>query len=253
MLRLVGNIEDIASAIDDFRPSYHLDFSNVQVIAERYLQAEPTSEHVALLAQALCTALRNWGACRRRSPRLRPSAQIESFLRNKQVHKSLVKLSQHSLESFSLSRGGDRVFNPGASFSDARKFDIEILNTLACLASGLFINNTSVTYPMKALLLITGLMPALDSQVRKGLRLAGKVGFTGQQLLPKSTYQAGGRRICHLPFELGQCWELNRVTLREGVRNSLHPELESALGRVFDILLFMQAQTKRRLILKADR
>jgi hypothetical protein len=106
---------------------------------------------------------------------------------------------------------------------------------------------------MKALLLITGLMPALDSQVRKGLRLAGKVGFMGQQLLPQNTHQAGGRRICYLPFQLGQCWELNREILLEGVRKSRHPGLESAPGRVFDVLLFMQAQSKRKMILKADK
>lgn len=250
MLELVASTQDIARAINRFRLSYHHDFTNVQVIAQRYLQAEPTSEHAALLAHALSTALRNWGACRRRSPSLRVTPQIEGFLKGKQVHTSLLKFSRHNLESFNLSQERGRLFNPEASFNDVRRFDIELLSILTSLASGLFINNTSVTYPMKALLLITGLMPALDSQVRKGLRLAGKEGFMGQQLLPKNAYQAGGRRICYLPFQLGQCWGLNRETLLEGIRNSRHPGLESAPGRVFDILLFMQAQASQKLILQ---
>jgi hypothetical protein len=117
----------------------------------------------------------------------------------------------------------------------------------------LFINNTSITYPMKALLLITGLMPALDSQVRGGLTLAGKAGFTGQQLLPWNTQQAAGRRICDLPFYLGHCWSLNREVFIEGISSSRHKDLQGAPGRVFDILLFMQNRPNRKPILAFSR
>ncbi|MNH32672.1 hypothetical protein D3C79_931320 [compost metagenome] len=113
----------------------------------------------------------------------------------------------------------------------------------------LFFNNTSVTYPMKGMLLITGLMPALDSQVRGGLTRAGKSGFTGQQLLPRSAQQAAGRRICELPFYLGHCWSLNREVFMEGILSSHHKDLRDKPARVFDILLFMQNRPNRKLIL----
>ena len=141
---------------------------------------------------------------------LRPVPQIESALKNKRLHERLLRLSQQSLASFSLNLQEHRLLDSDAPLNDVGAFDQEILGILNTLAEVLFINNTSVTYPMKALLLITGLMPALDSQVRAGLTRAGKAGFTGQQLFPMNSQQAAGRRICELPFYLGHCWTLHR-------------------------------------------
>lgn len=255
MLRLVGSSLDITSAINDFRLSYHQDFANVQSIARRYLNSPSGSANAALLAQALSTALRNWGACRRRSPMLRPVPQIESALKNKRLHERLLRLSQQSLASFSLNLQEHRLLDSDAPLNDVGAFDQEILGILNTLAEVLFINNTSVTYPMKALLLITGLMPALDSQVRAGLTRAGKAGFTGQQLFPMNSQQAAGRRICELPFYLGHCWTLHREVFVKGVLESKHKGLQDTPGRVFDILLFMQNQATRNQILafKAER
>ncbi len=249
MLRLVGSAPDIKSAIDEFWQPYHQDFANVQPIARRYLNASPGSANAALLAQALFTALRNWGACKRRSPKLRSLPQIESALKDRRLHGRLLKLSQQSLAAFSLDQQGHRLLASDAPFNEVGAFDKEILGILNTLADVLFINNTSITYPMKALLLITGLMPALDSQVRGGLTRAGKAGFTGQQLLPWNTQQAAGRRICELPFYLGHCWSLNREVFMEGILSSNHKDLRDAPGRIFDILLFMQNRPDQKLIL----
>lgn len=249
MLRLVGSALDIKSAIDDFRLSYHQDFANVWPIARRYLKASSSSANATLLTQALSTALRNWGACRRRSPILRPVPQIESALKDKRLHERLLRLSLQGLATFNLNEQGHRLLESNAVFNDVGAFDKEILGILNMLADVLFLNNTSITYPMKALLLITGLMPALDSQVRGGLTRAGKAGFTGQQLLPRNAQQAAGRRICELPFYLGHCWSLNREVFLEGIWSSNHKYLRDAPGRFFDILLFMQNRPNRQLIL----
>lgn len=249
MLRLVGSSLDITSAINDFRLSYHQDFANVQSIARRYLNAPSGSVNAALLAQALSTALRNWGACRRRSPILRPVPQIESALKDKRLHERLLRLNQQRLAAFSLNRQEHRVLDSDALLNDVGAFDKEILGILNTLADVLFINNTSVTYPMKALLLITGLIPALDSQVRGGLTRAGKAGFTGQQLLPTNAQQAAGRRICALPFYLGHCWRLHQEVFVKGILESNHKGLQDTPGRVFDILLFMQNQAARNQVL----
>ncbi|RMV83071.1 hypothetical protein ALP03_01534 [Pseudomonas amygdali pv. tabaci] len=255
MLRLVGSSLDITSAINDFRPSYHQDFANVQSVACRYLNAPSGSANAALLAQALSTALRSWGACRRRSPILRPIPQIVSALKDRRLHERLLKLSQQSLAAFSLYLQEHRLLDSDAPLNDVGAFDQEILGILNTLASVLFFNNTNVTYPMKALLLITGLIPALDSQVRGGLTRAGKAGFTGQQLLPRNVQQAAGRRICELPYYLGHCWNLHREVFEEGILKSDHKGLQDTPGRVFDILLFMQNQATRNqlLVFKTER
>ncbi|WP_327438711.1 hypothetical protein [Pseudomonas donghuensis] len=252
MLRMVGSFLDITSALNDFKQSYHQDFANVQPVARRYLNAPSGSANAVLLAQALSTALRNWGACKRRSPILRPVPQIESALKEKRLHDRLLKLSQQSLSAFSLDQQENRLLENNAPFNEAGAFDKEILGILNTLADVLFFNNTSVTYPMKALLLITGLMPALDSQVRGGLTRAGKAGFTGQQLLPRNAQQAAGRRICELPFYLGHCWSSNREVFMKGILGSNHQGLQDTPGRVFDILLFMQNRPNRKRILAFD-
>lgn len=249
MLRLVGSSLDITSAINDFRLSYHQDFANVQPVARRYLNAPSGSANAALLAQALSTALRNWGACRRRSPILRPVPQIVNALKDKRLRERLLKLSQQSLAAFSLNLQEHRLLDSDAPLNDVGAFDKEILGILSTLADVLFFNNTSITYPMKALLLITGLMPALDSQVRGGLTRAGKAGFIGQQLLPRNAQQAAGRRICELPFYLGHCWSLHREVFMKGILESNHKGLQDTPGRVLDILLFMQNQPTRNQIL----
>lgn len=252
MLRIVGSFLDITSALNDFKQSYHQDFANVQLVARRYLNAPSGAGNAVLLAQALSTALRNWGACKRRSPILRPVSQIESALTEKRLHDRLLKLSQQSLSAFSLDQQENRLLENNAPFDHAGAFDREILGILNTLADVLFFNNTSVTYPMKALLLITGLMPALDSQVRGGLTRAGKAGFTGQQLLPRNAQQAAGRRICELPFYLGHCWNSNREVFMKGILDSNNQELQGTPGRVFDILLFMQNRPNRKRILAFD-
>lgn len=249
---MVGSVLDITSALNEFKQSYHQDFANVQQIVHRYLNAPPGSGNAALLARALSTALRNWGACKRRSPILRPVSQIESALKEQPLHGRLLKLSQQSLAAFSLDQQENRLLESDAPFNDAGAFDREILGILNTLADVLFIQNTSVTYPMKALLLITGLMPALDSQVRGGITRAGKGGFTGQQRLPRNAQQAAGRRICELPFYLGHCWSTNREIFMKGILGSNHQGLQDTPGRVFDILLFMQNRSNRNLILAFD-
>jgi hypothetical protein len=88
---------------------------------------------------------------------------------------------------------------------------------------------------MKALLMITGLMPEFDSQMRGELTRARKSGLTSQQVLPRNTFrlEVDQSAICL------SCWQWHREILIEGIGGSRRPELVEAPGRVFDILLFM--------------
>ncbi|MNJ52592.1 hypothetical protein D3C77_479370 [compost metagenome] len=253
MLQLIGQISDIKSAVNAFNSSYHADYDRVRKISRRYLDADVSLERASEEAEALYEALANWGACTRRAPTLRPPHQAAVKLKDKALHARLACLDRFGLDGLDLAAGSDTTFNKTVPFGSVKQFDIELLSILAALADALFINNTNVTYPMKALLLITGFMPALDSQVRKGLQRAGMAGFSGTQyLLPKNAYRAAGRRICDLPFSLARCWHENKDQLIEAVLQSDHPGLSTDPGRIFDILLFMQRPPERCLILSAN-
>ena len=165
------------------------------------------------------------------------------------MHTHLAELGRHELEAFNLDSDNSRILRTSNPAQDVRAFDIELITLLNNLAELLFLSCARATYPMKALLLITGLMPAFDSQVTDGLKRAGKTGFNNPHHLPTNTKSAGDRRICELPFYLGNCWSLHREEFLKGIEESCRKELKAAPGRVFDILLFMQSDPSRKLIL----
>ncbi len=245
MLELVCHPQDIACALNDFRASYHADFARVRQLSKSYLAQRPTQDRVDALAEALKEALTNWGAGKRSAPRLKTPAQIAVALANEALRERLISLHDHGIQTLGLSEGR-RILRAGLLCTELDDFDLQLIATLARLADALFIGNTNVTYPMKALLLITGLMPAWDSQVRKGLTRAGMPGLRGTRaLLPSTPYTAMGRRLCQLPFLLGHCWEQQNALMMAGIAGSAHPQLSAEPGRVFDVLLFMQQDAQR--------
>jgi hypothetical protein len=104
---------------------------------------------------------------------------------------------------------------------------------------------------MKTLLLITGLMPAFDNQVRKGLENAGFKGVKKTQyLLPENgSSNADVKKITRLPFILGNCWREYRSVLSKGIQQSRHPNLDREPGRLFDILFFTQENPEKKNLL----
>ncbi|KAF7599982.1 hypothetical protein BGI27_05180 [Candidatus Dactylopiibacterium carminicum] len=111
------------------------------------------------------------------------------------------------------------------------------------LSAGIFVGNTNVTYPMKTLMLLTGFMPAFDSQVRSGLDNAGFMGMNATQfLLPEDSAGANARKISRLPFYLGNCYTQYRELLKGAVARSPQPRLTRDPGRLFDVLFFMQGR-----------
>jgi len=115
------------------------------------------------------------------------------------------------------------------------------------------IGNTNVTYPMKALLLITGFMPAFDGRVRTGLQRGWFLGMNRTQyLLPDNADHADAKRIARLAFLLGECWTTCAQQLQEGISKSSFPGLRQEPGRVFDVLLFMQADQENPVLVNCD-
>ena len=246
MLRLIGSIDEVAAAIDDFRGSYHADYARVRDIAKSYLCEPPSTANTAALSEVMYQVLGNWGAGSRKAPIRRSPADTALRLLNPSLHNRLNKLAGDASSGLRLDLQGARGLTPTSLFDDVKSFDHDLLHTLAELAEAFFENNTNVTYPTKTLLLITGLAPAWDSQVRKGLRRSGMTGMSGTQfLLPADSSKALGQRLCRLPFWVANCWDTHQDIFQKAVRQSNYPALCSDPGRVFDVLLFMQQDLRR--------
>lgn len=103
---------------------------------------------------------------------------------------------------------------------------------------------STVTYPMKALLLLTGLMPAFDGQVQKGSSHGNFAGMNRTRyLMPQDPNGPHGKKISRLPFLLGNCWMRHINILRSAIAASRYPQLMTEPGCVFDVLFLMQASS----------
>lgn len=250
-LQVIGNSMDIAKEISAFPSNYHSDFSLVRTVAKDYLKCtniRPPEDATTDLAKHLRSVLINWGAGKRGAPQLCRESEIATLLYDTRLRVDLAKIAWTGLTSLSLHMQRRTVID-GAQITNAAQFDEVLLSVLARLSRGLFIGNTNVTYPMKAVLLISGLMPAFDGQVRAGLN---RVGFAGvnktQFLLPSSVENdPDGKKLTRLPFVLGHCWATFSNVFSDGIRKSQYPELIQEPGRVFDILFFMQKNSTKQL------
>jgi len=255
ILQLIGTREQITASLNAFNPAYHADFFRVRNLAKTYLAFPPSQATTSALADALYAVLGNWGAGLREAPLRHSPAHIATTLMDTDLHERLVSLEVAHLSALGIDDTHSRAILDRRSFSTPAGFDELLLGTLGALAKGLFLNNTNVTYPMKALLLITGLMPALDGQVRRGLKRAGFRGVDKTQfLLPADTSRADGRKVCDLAYFVAQCWRDNAAVLQEAIIRSNYPALISEPGRIFDVLLFMQQDEHQpQILIKGSR
>jgi hypothetical protein len=240
-LQIIGNRNQIVSAINSFNPSYHADYFGVRCLAKTYLATTPSLRTASPLAVAIHDVLWRWGAERRGAPKRRSVADVSTALMDQEMHVRLNKFANETLTVLNVDDAGNRVIRAGGGFASPDQFDTNLLGTLNALAGRLFSNNTNVTYPMKALLLITGFMPAFDGQVKKGLNRAGLTGVNkNQYLLPRDTLLADGKKICAMPFYMAQCYKNHSALIEQSITESSYPGLIGEIGRVFDVLLFVQ-------------
>jgi hypothetical protein len=241
-LQIIANQEQIVAAINGFPDNYHQDFFRVRALARTYLAEPQYAVTVDPLSHELRRVLANWGAGRREAPQLQPFHQFQAVLMDPDRHALLSELAVGSLTTLSLVGGKNRLVGGIGTSTVLSAFDSNLLRAFNALSVGLFVKNTNVTYPMKALLLITGFMPALDSQVRKGL---GKGGFVGcnktQFLIPPDTDCADGKKVSRLPFYLADGYMRHSALINRAVAASNYPVLATEVGRLFDVLFFMQA------------
>lgn len=237
-LRLLDREGAITRCIDSFSPQYHRDYAEVRRLAMDYLSSACQRDQTQRLAVELHRVLLNWGAGRRRAPAPRSADSIASHLRCQTLHSDLKALADSCSKGLGLSEDGIRLIN-GKPF-DSKGFDESLFSVLQASSQLMLEGNTSVTYPMKILLLLTGLMPAYDSQVRSGMYAAGLRGMAATQyLMPQTMTCSGWKKLAMLPFLVGHCWTSHAARFEKEINNSKHPALSADPGRVFDVIFFM--------------
>lgn len=230
--------QKVTQALNKFSSSYHNDYFSVRKFAKLYLEdSSPSNETAKNLSVALVKALKNWGSGKRAARPCKTEKIIADRLQDEKLFSNLKKL-ENSINHLSINSNG-RVVSDVCDFRSAEEFDDCLSNTLQTISNDFFDQNKNVTYPMKAILLITGIMPAFDSRVRDGLKRAGVEGFTQSFHIPGFGC-ANSKKICTLPFYIAECAKSFQDIINDGVKNSKYPQIQGETGRIFDVLLFMQ-------------
>ena len=219
-LQIRASHDDLVKIINDFNPEYHKDYEDVRKLAKLYFGNKSCDDNTKVLAVKLRNVLCSWGASKRKAPHLKETAIIVKFLVREDVR-------------LILKRFGDRD----------EEVVIHLISVLQMFSDEIFEKNTNVTYPMKALLLLTGFMPALDSQVREGLKKSNFSGFSSTQfLMPDSVKSVNAHKILSLYHHLMECQKKYNNLLSSVAEHSKYPHLTNETGRIFDILFFMNAK-----------
>lgn len=228
----------LTAAINQFSAKYHEDFFRVRTEASAYLSNSPSHLSAHRLAMLAAEALESWGAGKRGAPGCQSVSTAANGLCDSRLHGALNRLA-NSFPYLDIADGARRL-KAGAPIETVGEFDKCLIETLNMLAAVLMVGNTNVTYPMKALLLITGLMPAYDSQVKGGLAVAGVSGINKTHYLLPRQHSTDAKKICVLPFYIASCVTRSMPLLDKAIENSAYPMLKGHYGRLFDVLLFVQ-------------
>lgn len=227
----------ITTAVNMFNEKYHEDYFKIRYLAKSYL-ATDTLATVSPLADALIDVLTSWGAGRRAAPSCQPVEVMVAALNSTAMRRDLADL-EASIPHLAIT-ASRRALNSGGPFASVVDFDKCLMRTLHSISINFFVFNTNVTYPMKSLLLLTGLMPAFDSQVKGGLAIAGVVGVNMTRYLMPEYGTTNAKKICSLPFYIADCVSHSLPLINRDVESSKYFKLVGEYGRIFDILLFMQ-------------
>ncbi len=98
MLKLDATDDQIVAAINEFRNSYHNDYSQVRAAAKRFLAKD--LQPATSLANELTRALGNWGAGRRKAPKMARHPKVAATLNDARKCLRLLASIPHDSLSF---------------------------------------------------------------------------------------------------------------------------------------------------------
>lgn len=254
IIKLVADPAAIARAFVDFKSEYVQGYFDVHRAATTLLflptncPIDNLEQSTRALATVLIRVLREWGANKRRAPRLRTEAEIIKLFTDPRLREMLRDLSKLRTRLPSVDEG-KRVVGTDSHSPD--QLDALVINVLNELASGLFERCTNLTYPSKAVLLLTGYMVAVDSEVRSGAQYAGFTGMSSPLAVADTQHPnlSTAKKITAMPYLLGQAWPRIGDQIKDALVVTGRKDLLELLGhpaRIFDILLFMQSKRMRK-------
>jgi len=242
-LSIVGSRGAMIGAINGFNRKYHAGYFSTRLWADAYTSAlTPNVSNTNILSIQLDLVLREWGAGTRNSPHLKSVNDIQQYLLRPSTHQIIKKIAAYSLKDFNITAAHCEI---NGSHAHAQVFYQDIYDALHSVKNGIFspnprIPNIKATYPMKALLLLTGIFPAYDSQVRQGMTDGGFSGLAGVIDMPAHIGDICHKKISRIPFYVGSCFNANAALLNSAIGSSNFPQLRGDIGRLFDVLFFEQ-------------
>jgi hypothetical protein len=233
--------KELAELLDSFPRHYHRDFSRVRESAKRWLDVDGAVPKE--LAELLVAALKSWGAGMRKAPEVRPPIEVTSVLQDEGVVTALRELHRFDLDSLTLDADGRPLVGGRRHLADQERIEGSVFAALRT-TDRLFIGNTSVTYPSKALMLLTGRFIGLDSNVRAGISRADEPGFRETRFpMPADPFDRSARRMYRVLWLTGDWLARHRDVVHDALAHSTAPHRLRDLdapARVVDVMLFMQ-------------
>jgi hypothetical protein len=246
-MKVVATHADLVNAFNEFEEEYHRLYAQVRVAAHQYLNTEaPCDELVAALAPLLLGALKEYGAtATRNAPGLAETTAAEQLLRDEELHDDLKFLA--NLDFRRLSQGAAT----GGYAQEVQKRFNRALVAMETLVLPQDETEITSVYPQKALMLLTGCTPALDSNVRLGIGVAGVKGYSVAPGRPSELKGKGALKMQSFLVMMGNCWNQDTEILTKAAResrfcNDLGPTGQVDVGRLFDVLLFQQGKAKAK-------
>lgn len=230
----------ITNCINNFKPDYHVFYFYCRNCVTSFLD-DPNENNARILAAALYHTLIKYGAGRRQAPEPASIEHIEGFLlENNETFPQLLQNLSTTFPFLRIIDGQQRILDGCPGFATVQELYQSLLE-LFHISRGTFVEeNNSITYPTKCILLLTGLMPAYDTQVRGGL-IAIHHGFGIPQGLPNENapWNNVATAILDRLFQLADCLSHSPHVL-EAVQQSHFPQLAEPIhhGRILDIMLF---------------
>lgn len=236
----------LIQAINDFEEKYHKGFDTIRHLAEQFYQSK-SKEQIPFLSSELQRILKEWKAGMRNAPKLMNNKQFNDALSNDDFIESLISLSQ--IADYLDMQNNQKIMYSNHIFSSVNDFEKCLCDTLKYIANHFFDYseniNITVVYPQKVLLLLTGLMPAIDVNVREGIARSGKGNYSNLYLTDSRHLE----KICELAFLIShlrhnQVEFIDNVISHSRYRNCIKPNncLNNQYGRFFDIIFFMQGK-----------
>lgn len=243
----IAPFEDLQAAINKFNQKYICNYWITRRDAIEYINtSKPTTCLTELLAKNLVESLYCWGAGKRNASKLKKIKDISTFLQNQGNH-SLIQIIANGPQIKDLdilsNKTGKLELVINLPNIEIQKFNDNIANILKIFAENLFETRIkSATYPMKALLLLTGFMPAFDGNVKKGFQKAVGLGSNNAYQITLSD-----KKIAMVPFLLGQLVKDHQNTFDDLIASN-KKLYSNDYARLLDILLFQQGKTNSQLI-----